>query len=107
MSWISLTDAVAAILFAKDTPTLAGPLNLTAPQPVTNSEFTIALGRAVHRPVLLPAPAFALRLALGAIADEALLASARVVPSSLTSAGFRFSHPNLEAALAAALAGTR
>jgi len=107
MSWISLADAVAAVLFALGSnsaaSTLAGPVNLTAPAPVTNAEFTRALGRAVHRPAILPAPAFALRLALGQMADEALLSSARVFPARLINAGFQFAHPNLEAALAAAL----
>jgi uncharacterized protein len=101
MSWISLADAVAAVLFAMETAELAGPLNLTAPEPVTNAEFTRALGRAVHRPAILPAPAFALRLALGEMADEALLASARVVPARLTAAGFRFAHRTVDAALSA------
>ena len=103
MSWISLSDAVAAILFALDTPTVAGPVNFTAPNPVTNAEFTRALGRQLHRPALLPAPAFALRLALGQMADEALLASARVLPARLTQAGFQLQHPAIEEALAAAL----
>jgi uncharacterized protein len=103
MSWISLTDAVAVILFALDTPALAGPVNLTAPQPVTNAEFTRALGKAVHRPAILPAPAFALRLALGAMANEALLASVRVVPAKLGNAGFQFTHPTVDAALGAEL----
>jgi uncharacterized protein len=107
MSWIGLADAVAAILFAMDTPTLAGPVNLTAPQPVTNAEFTRALGEAVHRPAILPAPAFALRLALGAMAGEALLASARVLPARLGDAGFQFVHPRVDAAMAAALAPSR
>lgn len=103
MSWISLTDALAAILFTLDTPALTGPVNLTAPQPVTNAEFTRALGKAVHRPAILPAPAFALRLALGAMADEALLASARAVPAQLSEAGFPFAHPTVDAALGAEL----
>jgi uncharacterized protein (TIGR01777 family) len=103
MSWISLTDALAAILFALDTPTLAGPVNLTAPNPVTNAQFTRALARQLHRPALLPVPAFALRLALGEMADEALLASARVFPSKVTTRGFRFAHPTVALALAAAL----
>jgi len=103
MSWISLEDAVSAMLFALDTPTLSGPINLTAPQPVTNREFTQALAHAVHRPALLPAPAFALRLALGEMADEALLASARILPRQLSKAGFHFHHPSLDQALAAAL----
>jgi uncharacterized protein (TIGR01777 family) len=103
MSWISLDDAVAAILFALDTPTLAGPVNLTAPNPVTNADFTRALARRLHRPAIFPAPAFALRIALGQMADEALLASARVFAARLTEAGFQFLHPTLEDALDAAL----
>ena len=103
MSWISLDDALAAILFALDTPNVAGPVNLTAPNPVTNAEFTRALARQLHRPAIFPAPAFALRLALGQMADEALLASARVLPAKLTAAGFQFAHPTIQQALAAAL----
>ena len=106
MSWISLADAGSAILFAMDTHSLTGPVNLTAPQPVTNADFTRALGKAVRRPAVLPAPAFALRLALGAMADEALLASARVVPAKLGDAGFQFMYPTMDGALDAAL-GTR
>jgi hypothetical protein len=94
---------VAAILFCMDTPGLAGAVNVTAPEPVTNAEFTRALGRAVHRPAVLPAPAFALRLAFGEMADEALLSSARVLPARLGEAGFRFAHPDLNAALSAVL----
>jgi hypothetical protein len=103
MSWISLADAVAAILFVLRSPALEGPVNLTAPNPVTNTQFTCALAHAVHRPAVLPAPAFALRLALGPMADEALLSSARVFPSKLITAGFRFEHPTVPLALAAAL----
>lgn len=104
MSWISLADALGAMLFALETPTVSGPVNLTAPNPVTNAGFTRALARQLGRPAFLPAPAFALRLALGEMADEALLASARVFPSRLTTAGFRFAYPTLTQALAAALA---
>jgi uncharacterized protein (TIGR01777 family) len=103
MSWISLADAVSAMLFALDTPSLSGPLNFTAPQPVTNADFTRALARAVHRPALIPAPAFALRIAMGQMADEALLASARVLPAKLTGARFPFAHPTIDKALAAAI----
>jgi len=103
MSWVSLDDVVAAILFCMDTPGLAGAVNVTAPEPVTNAEFTRALGRAVHRPAVLPAPEFALRLAVGEMADEALLSSARVLPARLGEAGFRFAYPDLNAALSAAL----
>ena len=103
MSWISEADAVAAALFAVDTSTLSGPVNLAAPQPVTNADFTRELARAVHRPAVLPAPAFALRLAFGEMADEALLASTRALPKRLTQAGFAFAHPTLREAFAAAL----
>ncbi len=103
MSWISLTDAVRAVLFALENRELAGAVNLTAPNPVTNAEFTRALGRAVHRPAVMPAPALALRLALGQMADEALLASAKAVPARLTGAGFRFEHPEIAPALEAAV----
>jgi hypothetical protein len=104
MSWVSEADAVAAALFALSNPQISGPLNITAPEPATNAAFTRELGRAVHRPALLPAPAFALRLAFGEMADEALLASARVLPKRLTQAGFVFAHPTLPEAFAAALA---
>jgi uncharacterized protein (TIGR01777 family) len=103
VSWIGVEDVIAAILFILEMPTLAGPVNLTAPNPVTNAEFTRALSAAVHRPAVLPAPAFALRLALGQMADEALLSSARTVPSRLLAAGFQFAHPTVAQALATAL----
>lgn len=102
MSWVSLDDAIAAILFALENANLAGPVNLTAPNPVTNAEFTQALARQLHRPAILPAPAFALRLAFGQMADEALLTSARVAPRALLTAGFDFVHPTLPEAFAAA-----
>lgn len=105
MSWVSERDAVSAALFAWKTPHLAGALNVAAPNPVTNAEFTRELGRAVHRPAVVPAPAFALRLAFGEMADEALLASTRAVPRRLLEAGFQFSYPTLAPALAAALRG--
>ncbi len=104
MSWIALTDAIAAILFALHTRSIAGPVNLTAPQPATNAEFTRALARQLHRRAILPAPTFALRLALGEMADEALLASARAFPSKLLAAGFQFAQPSIAQALAYALA---
>lgn len=103
MSWISLEDAIGAILFAMDTPRLAGPVNLTAPNPVRNAEFTRALGHQLKRPAVLPVPAIALRLAFGQMADEMLLASARAIPEKLTAAGFRFTLSTVEQALAAAL----
>jgi uncharacterized protein len=99
MSWISLPDAVDAVAHILNTPQLAGPINMVSPIPVTNAEFTRTLAHAVHRPAILPAPAFALRAALGEMADEALLASARVIPDQLTGTGFHFQHAPLASAL--------
>ena len=103
MSWVSLTDAVAAVLFALDNSSVDGPINITAPNPVTNAEFTRVLAHHLRRPAILPAPAFALRLAFGSMADEALLASTRAMPSRLLTAGFHFRHPTLADALHAIL----
>jgi uncharacterized protein (TIGR01777 family) len=103
-SWITLDDEVAAIRHCIDTPALDGPVNLAAPNPVRNAEFTRALGHALHRPTVTVAPAFALRLALGReMADELLLASQRVSPKRLQDTGFTFAHPHLPQALAAVL----
>ena len=107
MSWISLADAIAAIVFAIRAPALSGALNVTSPNPVTNAKFAQALARALHRPAFLRAPAFALRLALGQMADEALLASARVLPAKLQAVGFQFTHPTIDRALTAALTSSR
>jgi uncharacterized protein (TIGR01777 family) len=104
MSWVGLADAIGAILSALKRVDLSGPVNVTAPNPVTNAAFTHALGKELHRPAFLAAPAFALRLLLGQMADEALLASARVQPEKLLASGFQFSLPNIEDALKAALA---
>ncbi len=103
MSWISLPDALAAILFLLESPSLAGPINLTSPNPVTNEQFTRALAAQLRRPVLLSVPGFALRLALGEIADEVLLSGARAYPARLAAAGFQFSHSSLIHALPAVL----
>jgi uncharacterized protein (TIGR01777 family) len=104
VSWVSEADAVSAAMFSLENPAISGPVNVVAPEPVTNAVFTREFGRAVHRPALLPAPAFALRLAFGDMADEALLASTRVLPRRLLQAGIAFVHPTLPEALAAALA---
>jgi uncharacterized protein (TIGR01777 family) len=103
MSWVSLADVVAAILFASERSNLSGPLNVTAPNPVTNAEFTRALGKQLRRPAFLSVPAFALRVMFGQMADEALLASARVQPGKLQAAGFRFALPEIRVALEKAL----
>jgi hypothetical protein len=99
MSWIALDDLVRAIQFALSATALSGPVNATAPQPVTNREFTKTLGRVLHRPTIFPMPAFAARLAFGEMADDMLLGGARVEPRALTAAGFQFAYPQLEAAL--------
>ncbi|MDR7484371.1 MAG: TIGR01777 family oxidoreductase [Armatimonadota bacterium] len=98
-SWIHLDDAVAAILAAIQNPALAGPVNVVGPAPVTNREFARTLAAVLRRPAVLPAPAFALRLVLGAMADEMVLASQRVVPAKLQAQGFAFRWAGLRAAL--------
>lgn len=100
MSWVSLRDAARAVAFALETETLAGGVNVTAPEPVTNAEFTRAVARAVHRPAVLPVPAMALRVIFGEMADETLLASQRAVPRKLMEAGFRFECGTVEEAVA-------
>jgi len=98
MAWIHIEDVVNLILFALDYAAVRGAVNATAPHPVTNEEFTDRLGIALHRPAILPVPAFALKLALGEM-SEMVLASQRVLPTVAKSAGFRFQYPELRAAL--------
>jgi uncharacterized protein (TIGR01777 family) len=98
-SWVSLDDAVGAILHSAATDALEGPVNVVAPAALRNSEFTSVLGSVLQRPTVTPAPGFLLRLALGDMADELLLASARVVPRRLLESGFEFRDPDLEPAL--------
>ncbi|TDB86976.1 TIGR01777 family protein [Actinomadura sp. KC216] len=97
-SWISIRDHVAALRFLIDHE-IAGPVNLTAPNPVTNDAYTRALGRALHRPTRLTVPKAALRAALRGFADEGPLISQRVLPRRLQEAGFRFAHEDVDAAL--------
>jgi uncharacterized protein (TIGR01777 family) len=104
IAWISLEDWLRAVLFVLERDDIAGPVNVVSPSPVTNADFTRALGRAVHRPAVMPLPTLALRLWLGELSGEALRSS-RVVPGVLDRADFRFQHPDLDAALGAALAG--
>ena len=99
MSWIALDDLLAAIEHISAHEELRGAVNATAPNPVTNADFTRQLGGALHRPTLFPVPAFALRLALGDMADEALLGGARVMPARLLASGFNFRYPELSDAL--------
>ena len=98
MSWVSIDDVVGAFHHALQTETLWGPVNVTAPHPVTNAEFTATLARVLSRPAMLPAPAFALRLAVGEMA-ELLLGGSRVIPERLMTSGYEFRHQELEAAL--------
>jgi len=102
MPWISLEDEVRALLFAMSHD-VSGALNLTGPAPVTNAEFTSALGRAVNRPTPLPLPAFVLRRLLGEFADEGLLSGQRAIPAALERAGFAFHHNTIGEALSYAI----
>ncbi len=98
VAWIHRADEAAAIRFLLEHPEAAGPFNLAAPEPVTNAAFSQALARALGRPALLPAPAFAVRLALGEMADM-LLSGRRALPRRLAEMGFRWRHPRLGEAL--------
>lgn len=102
-SWISLRDEVCALQFLLEQEHLSGPVNLTGPAPATNAEVTAVMGRVLGRPTILPAPAFALKAALGEFSTE-VLGSARVVPAVLSSSGFVFQDPTIEAAIRSALA---
>jgi hypothetical protein len=102
--WIHLEDWVRLVCWSLVTPEASGPLNLTAPEPVTNAEFASSLGRAMRRPALLPAPSFALRAILGEMADALLLSGQRAVPARAQRLGFTFRHSNVDRALAAIFA---
>ena len=97
-SWITLHDQLRAIQFVLENKEISGPVNLTSPNPVTNQEFTSALARALRRPALFPAPAFALKLALGGFSTE-ILGSKKVLPAVLQDAGFTFEFPHIGPAL--------
>lgn len=103
LSWITLADMVSAYLFALENENLSGPVNAVSPNPVTNKEFTKALGRALFRPTLFPLPASTARMLFGEMAEELLLASTRAKPGALERAGFTFSHPEIREALKAVL----
>lgn len=98
-SWVSVDDAAGAIHQSIVTDSLQGPVNAVAPNPVTNLEFTKILGQLLHRPTVFPMPALAARVTLGEMANELLLASARVLPKRLQESGYDFRHPTLEGAL--------
>ena len=99
MSWISLEDEINAILFIFNNPEISGAVNLTAPNPVDNKEFTKILGKTIKKPTILPLPGFAARLLFGEMAEAILLTGNRVLPNKLLNAGFTFSHPTLDKAL--------
>ena len=96
-SWITLHDQIRAIAFLLEN-NISGPVNMTSPNPVTNSEFTAGLARAMHRPALFPVPAIALKIALGGFSCE-VLGSKKVLPNALTEAGFNFEYPHISSAL--------
>jgi uncharacterized protein (TIGR01777 family) len=98
-SWITLHDLIRALRFILENP-ISGPVNLTSPNPVTNQEFTSALARAMHRPALFPAPAIALKIAMGGFSSE-ILGSKKVLPNVLSEAGFTWDYPHISDALSA------
>ena len=104
LSWIGLSEWVAAARFLLGRDDISGPVNLTTPSPVSNAEFTSALAAAVHRPAMMPVPVPALKLAVGGVSSD-ILSSARVVPRRLLDEGYRFRHPDIAGALAAELSG--
>jgi len=97
VSWIHRIDWIEMVRWLVETPEIAGPVNATAPHPVTNTEFAHALGRALHRPAFVPAPAFALRIFLGEMA-ESIVTGQRVIPSRALAAGFHFRYPEIDIA---------
>lgn len=99
MSWVAMDDVTGAIYHALTTDSLKGPVNVTAPNPVTNKEFTNTLGRVLNRLTVMPMPAFAAKLAFGEMANDLLLASTRVAPKKLSDSGYKFQYTELESAL--------
>lgn len=105
MSWIHWEDWVAMVRWVMESATVVGPVNVTAPMPIRNADFARTLGQVLGRPALLPAPGFALRLALGELADTALLSGQRVLPAVALANGFQFRYPELRLALQAIYGG--
>lgn len=99
MSWVSLDDVVAVVNHALENENLRGAVNVTAPNPVTNEEFTKTLGTVLYRPTILPLPEFAVHMLMGEMGDALLLDSTRVIPKRLLDAGFEFEYVDLKAAL--------
>ena len=99
MSWVAIDDVVGAIMHCLNDQSLRGPVNVVAPEPVTNAKYTKTLGRVLARPTIFPMPAFAARAAFGQMADELLLSGQRVEPAKLLASGYAFKYPSLEGAL--------
>jgi len=100
VSWVSLDDEVGAIVHALTTESLRGPVNLCAPEPTTSAGLAKAIGKALHRPAVVPVPRFALSLVVGRqMTEEMVLASQRAVPEKLLASGYRFRHPDIAAAM--------
>jgi uncharacterized protein len=99
MSWVGMHDVLRALVFLMGTDTLSGPVNITAPNPATNAQFSHTLGEVLHRPALATVPEFAVKLMFGEMGEETLLSGQRVLPRRLLDANFRFEHPELAAAL--------
>ncbi len=104
MSWVSIADVVSVTMYALNTGTVSGPVNVVSPNAVTNGEFTKQLAKALSRPAIFPMPAFAARAVFGEMADALLLASQRVEPAKLMASGYKFKHQELSEALKAVLA---
>jgi NAD dependent epimerase/dehydratase family enzyme len=99
LSWVHLADWIAMVTWAIETPAVSGVYNATSPSPVTNAEFSRAIGRALHRPSWLPVPGFALRIIVGELANVALINGQRVVPKRALAAGFTFQYPTIDEAM--------
>jgi uncharacterized protein (TIGR01777 family) len=106
MSWIHIDDWIEMMLWAIEKSSVSGPINLAAPEPVTNAEFARALGRAMHRPSWIPVPGFALRVIVGEMANDALLLGHRILPKRAREFGYVFRHPRVDEALASAVQGS-
>ena len=104
-SWLTVAEAARIFAFSVQNKDLHGPVNAVSPHPVTNAEFTKALGRVLHRPTIVPLPAFMARLVLGEMADDLILGSTRVISTRLQAAGYQFQSPEIEAALTASMRG--
>jgi uncharacterized protein (TIGR01777 family) len=103
LSFVSARDIARAIIYTLETPSLKGPVNMSAPNPCTNAEFTKALGKALHRPTILPFPGFAVSALFGEMGEEMLLGGVRCVPCKLMGSGFVFQHPTIDDAIQSAL----